>query len=157
MLFLLIVSLFVLLLVLAQPLGQFVARLVEGETGVLRRYELSVARLCGFSTREMGWQHYAIAILVFNLLGIVLLFLILLYQDHLPLNPQQMPGMSWHLALNTAISFVTNTDWQAYSGESALSYFSQMVGLTVQNFFVRCDRYRRRIRADAGLCTPHHP
>ncbi|MBX9444716.1 potassium-transporting ATPase subunit KdpA [Dickeya chrysanthemi] len=132
--FLLIVSLFACLLMLAQPLGQFIARLVEGETGVLRRYELGVARLCGFSTREMGWQHYTIAILLFNLMGIVLLFLMLMYQDRLPLNPQQMPGLSWHLALNTAISFVTNTNWQAYSGENTLSYFSQMVGLTVQNF-----------------------
>ncbi|MCA7011553.1 potassium-transporting ATPase subunit KdpA [Dickeya dadantii] len=132
--FLLIVSLFAILLVLAQPLGQFMARLVEGETGALRRYELGVARLCGFSTREMGWQHYAGAMLMFNLLGIVLLFLMLAYQDRLPLNPQQMPGLSWHLALNTAISFVTNTNWQAYSGENTLSYFSQMVGLTVQNF-----------------------
>ncbi|MEI7062585.1 potassium-transporting ATPase subunit KdpA [Dickeya chrysanthemi] len=132
--FLLIVSLFACLLMLAQPLGQFIARLVEGETGVLRRYELGVARLCGFSTREMGWQHYTIAILLFNLMGIVLLFLMLMYQDRLPLNPQHMPGLSWHLALNTAISFVTNTNWQAYSGENTLSYFSQMVGLTVQNF-----------------------
>ncbi|WP_033575596.1 potassium-transporting ATPase subunit KdpA [Dickeya chrysanthemi] len=132
--FLLIVSLFACLLMLAQPLGQFIARLVEGETGALRRYELSVARLCGFSTREMGWQHYTIAILLFNLMGIVLLFLMLMYQDRLPLNPQHMPGLSWHLALNTAISFVTNTNWQAYSGENTLSYFSQMVGLTVQNF-----------------------
>ncbi|MEI7345104.1 potassium-transporting ATPase subunit KdpA [Dickeya chrysanthemi] len=132
--FLLIVSLFACLLMLAQPLGQFIARLVEGETGVLRRYELGVARLCGFSTREMGWQHYTIAILLFNLMGIVLLFLMLMYQDRLPLNPQHMPGLSWHLALNTAISFVTNTNWQAYSGENTLSYFSQMVGLAVQNF-----------------------
>ncbi|NKI73577.1 potassium-transporting ATPase subunit KdpA [Dickeya sp. CFBP 2040] len=132
--FLLIVSLFAILLVLAQPLGQFMARLVEGETGVLQRYELNVARLCGFSTREMKWQHYAISILAFNLLGIALLFVMLMYQDRLPLNPQQMPGLSWHLALNTAISFVTNTNWQAYSGENTLSYFSQMVGLTVQNF-----------------------
>ncbi|WJM83818.1 potassium-transporting ATPase subunit KdpA [Dickeya chrysanthemi] len=132
--FLLIVSLFACLLMLAQPLGQFIARLVEGETGALRRYELNVARLCGFSTREMGWQHYTIAILLFNLMGIVLLFLMLMYQDRLPLNPQHMPGLSWHLALNTAISFVTNTNWQAYSGENTLSYFSQMVGLTVQNF-----------------------
>lgn len=55
-------------------------------------------------------------------------------QAHLPLNPQQLPGLSWDLALNTAVSFVTNTNWQAYGGETTLSYFSQMVGLTVQNF-----------------------
>ncbi len=80
-----------------------------------------------------GWQ-YALAILCFNLLGIVLLFVLLMTQGSLPLNPEHLPGMSWHLALNTAVSFVTNTNWQAYSGENTLSYLSQMVGLTVQNF-----------------------
>jgi K+-transporting ATPase ATPase A chain len=58
----------------------------------------------------------------------------LMLQGILPLNPQQLPGLSWHLALNTAVSFVTNTNWQSYAGETTLSYFSQMVGLTVQNF-----------------------
>ncbi|MFY3758112.1 potassium-transporting ATPase subunit KdpA, partial [Escherichia coli] len=77
---------------------------------------------------------YALAILLFNLLGIILLMALLMGQGALPLNPQGFPGMSWHLALNTAVSFVTNTNWQAYSGESTLSYLSQMAGLTVQNF-----------------------
>ncbi|MGM3174834.1 potassium-transporting ATPase subunit KdpA [Dickeya lacustris] len=160
--FLFIVTLFAILLVVAQPLGQWIARLVEGETGALRRYELSVARLCGFSGGEMGWQHYTLSIVVFNLLGIVALTLMLMYQQVLPLNPQQMPGLSWHLALNTAISFVTNTDWQAYSGENTLSYFSQMVGLTVQNFlsaatgiavaFVLMRAFARRTTHELGNC-----
>ncbi|ACS84935.1 potassium-transporting ATPase subunit KdpA [Musicola paradisiaca] len=132
--FLLIVSLFALLLVLSQPLGAWLARLVEGETGVLLPLEHDLARLCGFPQSEMNWRQYALAILLLNAGGIVLLLLIMMFQQHLPLNPQHLPGMSWHLALNTAISFVTNTNWQAYSGENTLSYFSQMLGLTVQNF-----------------------
>ncbi|WP_192457222.1 potassium-transporting ATPase subunit KdpA [Musicola keenii] len=132
--FLLIVSLFALLLVLSQPLGAWLARLVEGETGVLLPLEHGLARLCGFPRSDMNWRQYALAILLLNAGGIVLLLLILMFQQHLPLNPQHLPGMSWHLALNTAISFVTNTNWQAYSGENTLSYFSQMLGLTVQNF-----------------------
>lgn len=82
----------------------------------------------------MRWQRYAAAILTLNLIGIIVLFVQLMAQGYLPLNPENMPGLSWHLALNTAVSFVTNTNWQAYSGENTLSYLSQMVGLTVQNF-----------------------
>ena len=72
--------------------------------------------------------------LAFNLAGFVLLFMILLFQDHLPLNPQNLPAQEWTQAFNTAVSFMTNTNWQSYSGEASLSYLSQMVGLTVQNF-----------------------
>ncbi len=82
----------------------------------------------------MGWKDYAIALLAFSGASVALLFLILVGQGHLPLNPQRFKGMRWDLALNTAVSFVTNTNWQAYSGEVALSYFSQSVGLAVQNF-----------------------
>ena len=117
---------------LAWPLGQLLARLIEGELPhSLQRLE----RLClGATTEEMDWHRYAWAILVFNLLGGALLFVLLLLQGLLPLNPQHLPGLSVDLALNTAISFMTNTNWQAYAGETSLSYFSQMVGLTVQNF-----------------------
>ena len=86
------------------------------------------------SGQEMGWKKYALSLLAFSAASIALLFLILVGQGLLPLNPQKFPGMRWDLALNTAISFVTNTNWQAYSGEAALSYFSQAVGLAVQNF-----------------------
>jgi len=82
----------------------------------------------------MNWWQYALAILWFTLLGLVLLFALLMAQGSLPLNPQGFPGLSWDLAFNTAVSFVTNTNWQAYSGESTLSYLSQMAGLAVQNF-----------------------
>ncbi|WP_145530771.1 potassium-transporting ATPase subunit KdpA [Yersinia alsatica] len=133
--FLLIASFMLVLLVLSRPLGSFLARLIEGEPFTpLQKIEAGLWRCSGVKNEEMtGWQ-YALAILYFNLLGVVLLFALLMAQGSLPLNPEKMPGMSWHLALNTAVSFATNTNWQAYSGENTLSYLSQMAGLTVQNF-----------------------
>lgn len=83
---------------------------------------------------EMHWTKYAKGWIIFNLVGLVLLFLIQIFQNYLPLNPQNFPGVPWPLAFNTAASFVTNTNWQSYTGESTLSYFSQMLGLAVQNF-----------------------
>ena len=83
---------------------------------------------------EQKARSYLKDLLLFNLFGFIVLFLVLLLQGVLPLNPQGFAGMSWHLAFNTAVSFVTNTNWQAYSGEAALSNFSQMIGLTTQNF-----------------------
>ncbi|CAI2405493.1 potassium-transporting ATPase subunit A [Serratia ficaria] len=133
--FLLIASFLLVLLLLARPLGGFLARLIEGEPlPALRRLEAGVWRCCGNDAAEMNWRQYALAILCFNLLGLALLFALLMAQGSLPLNPQGFPGLSWDLAFNTAVSFVTNTNWQAYSGESALSYLSQMAGLAVQNF-----------------------
>lgn len=131
--FLLIAFYLVLLMVLAQPLGRGLAALVADKP-VFARLEAPLWRLLGAQQSEMRWPHYLLAILLFNALGFVVLLAMLLMQGSLPLNPQQLPGLSWHLALNTAVSFVTNTNWQSYSGESTLSYFSQMVGLTVQNF-----------------------
>lgn len=133
--FLLITSFMLVLLVLSRPLGSFLARLIEGEPfAPLQRIEAGLWCCSGVKKQEMnGWQ-YALAILYFNVLGILLLFALLMMQGSLPLNPENMPGLSWHLALNTAVSFVTNTNWQAYSGENTLSYLSQMAGLTVQNF-----------------------
>ncbi|HEY0210248.1 potassium-transporting ATPase subunit KdpA [Acerihabitans sp.] len=133
--FLLIFSYMAVLLILARPLGQGLTRLIHdrpapGFAGIERR----LWRLCGVYKQDMGWRGYLLAILLFNLLGIIVLLAILMLQDRLPLNPQHLPALSWHLALNTAISFVTNTNWQSYAGESTMSYFSQMVGLTVQNF-----------------------
>lgn len=133
--FLLIASFLLILFILAKPLGSLIARLIEGEPlPVVGRMESALWIALGIDKQEMGWKRYLMAILAFNTLGALLLFAMLMMQGHLPLNPQQMPGLSWHLALNTAVSFVSNTNWQAYSGESTLSYFSQMAGLTVQNF-----------------------
>ena len=131
--FLLIAVYMLALMVLAQPLGRGLAALIADKP-LLAGLERPLWRLLGAEARSMGWAQYLLAILLFNLLGLALLMAILLLQDKLPLNPQQLPALSWHLALNTAVSFVTNTNWQSYGGESTLSYFSQMVGLTVQNF-----------------------
>ncbi|ECJ9165905.1 potassium-transporting ATPase subunit KdpA [Salmonella enterica] len=133
--FLLIASFLLILFVLAKPLGSGLARLIAavplpGVTGV----ERILWRTLGITDHEMNWRQYLLALLTLNLLGLGILFCLLFWQEWLPLNPQRLPGLSWDLALNTAVSFVTNTNWQAYSGESTLSYFSQMAGLTAQNF-----------------------
>ncbi len=119
-------------------LAAYMARVYSGDKHPLRflaPVEKFFYRITGIdSGQEMDWKKYALSLLAFSSASIVLLFLILVGQGHLPLDSQKLPGMSWHLALNTAISFVTNTNWQAYSGEASLSYFSQAVGLAVQNF-----------------------
>ncbi|PSN09487.1 potassium-transporting ATPase subunit KdpA [Siccibacter turicensis] len=133
--FLLIASFLLVLLILAKPLGSGLARFIEGSPlPGLAGIERVIWRVSGVNAREMNWREYLLAILLLNLIGLAVLFVMLMAQGALPFNPQQMPGLSWHLALNTAVSFVTNTNWQSYAGESTLSYFSQMVGLTVQNF-----------------------
>ncbi|MBV8873191.1 MAG: potassium-transporting ATPase subunit KdpA [Metakosakonia sp.] len=133
--FLLIASFLLVLFILARPLGTLLAKMIVGASlpGV-STLETGLWRMMGIDSREMGWFQYLMAILWLNIFGLVLLFGMLMLQGILPFNPQQFPGLSWHLALNTAVSFVTNTNWQSYSGETTLSYFSQMVGLTVQNF-----------------------
>jgi len=83
---------------------------------------------------ETNWKSYTFSLLQFNLIGFVFVFLIQLFQGYMPMNPANLPDVSWHSAFNTAVSFVTNTNWQGYSGETTLSYFVQMIGLTVQNF-----------------------
>lgn len=136
---LLIAAFFALVLLPAPLLGRFYYKVMEGErtflSPVLAPVERLVYRVCGIDPRaEQDWKTYTLAMLAFNLAGLALLFAILVGQGALPLNPQHLPGLEWTLAFNTAVSFVTNTNWQAYSGEAALSYLSQMLGLTVQNF-----------------------
>ncbi|MEQ1899997.1 MAG: potassium-transporting ATPase subunit KdpA [Devosia sp.] len=129
-------ALYVLVLVaLAIPLGLYMAKVFAGETGFLGFVERPLFAIAGIKPDQgQHWSAYAIAMLAFNAAGFVLLFLILKFQDLLPLNPQHLPGLPGHLAFNTAISFVTNTNWQSYGGETTMSYFSQMAGLTTQNF-----------------------
>jgi len=94
-----------------------------------------VYRVCGIDpNEEMAWTTYAKAMLVFNLLGFLAVYLLQRMQGFLPLNPQSMAAVPPDLAMNTAVSFATNTNWQSYSGETTLSYLTQMLGLTVQNF-----------------------
>nr|WP_113865841.1 potassium-transporting ATPase subunit KdpA [Brenneria salicis]NMN90774.1 K+-transporting ATPase ATPase A chain [Brenneria salicis ATCC 15712 = DSM 30166]RBP63493.1 K+-transporting ATPase ATPase A chain [Brenneria salicis ATCC 15712 = DSM 30166]RLM30922.1 potassium-transporting ATPase subunit KdpA [Brenneria salicis ATCC 15712 = DSM 30166] len=133
--FLLLATFMVVLLVLAQPLGRWMTTMAQDcSLPAMAGVERWIWRLCGVSEGEMCWRQYLYAILLFNLLGVIFLFAILIMQGILPLNPQGFGGLSWHLALNTAISFVSNTNWQSYAGESTMSYFSQMIGLAVQNF-----------------------
>ncbi|NTZ47233.1 potassium-transporting ATPase subunit KdpA [Lelliottia aquatilis] len=133
--FLLIASFLLVLFLLARPLGTWLARMINGGAlPAVGGVEKGVWRVLGINTEEMNWRQYLVALLLLNIVGLAALFAMLMLQGILPLNPQQLPGLSWHLALNTAVSFVSNTNWQSYAGETTLSYFSQMVGLTVQNF-----------------------
>ncbi|ENQ9613549.1 potassium-transporting ATPase subunit KdpA [Proteus mirabilis] len=128
------------LLIMGKVIGNYLARLIEGDLPHwVTKTEQVIWRSCGFkpagkAIQSMSWYHYMFALLIFNSMGALLLLVILLNQGYLPLNPQFAPNMSWDVALNTTISFITNTNWQAYSGETAVSYLSQMMGLTVQNF-----------------------
>ena len=134
-----IALMFALVIATARPLGIYMASVFEGRPTpldpVLRPVERGFYALAGVDAkREQDWLGYTVALLVFNAAGFVLLYAILRLQHVLPLNPQGFDPMSPHLAFNTAASFVSNTNWQSYGGESTLSYFSQMAGLTVQNF-----------------------
>jgi K+-transporting ATPase ATPase A chain len=127
------------LLLLVKPLGLYMARVYQGEPVFLTRLVSPVERLfyrlAGVNPQEeMSWKTYALAVLGFSLTGVLLLYLILRLQGVLPLNPQGLGAVPPDLAFNTAVSFVTNTNWQSYSGETTMSYLSQMAGLTVQNF-----------------------
>jgi K+-transporting ATPase ATPase A chain len=127
------------LLLLIKPLGSYMARVFNGERNflspIISPLERFIYRITGISPdSEMNWKRYAVAMLLFNFIGFVFLFVLLLVQGWLPLNPQHLPGLKPDLAFNTAVSFVSNTNWQSYSGEVTMSYLSQMLGLTVQNF-----------------------
>lgn len=130
---------FALLLLLARPLGIYIANVMEGRGGWATRLgggvERLIYRLCGIQRdQEMGWLSYALALLLFNGMGVVAVYGLQRLQVWLPLNPQQFPNVTPDSAFNTAISFVTNTNWQGYGGESTMSYLVQMLALTVQNF-----------------------
>ncbi|HMK84923.1 MAG TPA: potassium-transporting ATPase subunit KdpA [Steroidobacteraceae bacterium] len=127
------------LLLLTKPLGSYIADVMEGRPSLAlragKRLEDLLYRLCGIDAREeMSWDRYAIALLVFNVLGAVVVYALQRLQSFLPLNPQNFPAVTADSALNTAVSFITNTNWQAYSGESTMGYLTQMAGLAVQNF-----------------------
>jgi K+-transporting ATPase ATPase A chain len=128
------------LLVCCTPLlGGYMARVYSGEstplTPLLRPVENYLYRLAGIrESAEQTWQEYMASLLAFHLIGFVLLFLLLVAQGFLPLNPTGVKGLDWSQAFNVATSFVTNTNWQSYAGETALSYLTQMLGLAVQNF-----------------------
>jgi potassium-transporting ATPase potassium-binding subunit len=130
---------FALVLAVTKPLGVFMARLFSGERTFLHRLlrpvEQLLYRVTGVTeAHEMHWTEYAGAMLWFSLVSMLVLYAIQRLQNFLPFNPNNFPALSPHLAFNTAASFTTNTNWQSYSGEATMSYFTQMVGLTFQNF-----------------------
>jgi len=128
------------LLIIATPIvGGYMANVYMGKrifiTPILRPIENGIYRLVGINpNEEQRWGKYAVSLVVFNLIGFVMVFLLQILQGSLPLNPANMPSTSLHLAFNTATSFMTNTNWQSYGGETTMSYLTQMLGLGVQNF-----------------------
>jgi K+-transporting ATPase ATPase A chain len=129
----------VVLVALAKPLGAYMARIYEGQPAVLNRiggpFERLLYRLCGIDAqRDMRWTEYAFAVLWFNVLGLLVVYALQRLQGWLPLNPQHLGAVSPDSAFNTAVSFASNTNWQGYGGETTMSYLTQMLALTVQNF-----------------------
>ena len=149
---------FAALLVLAPFIGRFLARVFQGErtwlSTVVGPVERFTYRLSGIKpTVEMNWKQYAFALMIFNLFGFLIVFALQLWQSHLPLNPAKLPDVPLLLALNTAISFMTNTNWQAYSGESTLSYLTQLLGLNVQNFVSAATGFAALLAMVRGLIS----
>ncbi|MBS5886503.1 MAG: potassium-transporting ATPase subunit KdpA [Clostridium sp.] len=129
----------IILVVLAIPLGKYIGKVMNGEKVFLSKIFNPIENFIYKILRidkdeEMDWKKYSISIIAFSVIGFVILFLLQMVQGILPLNPEGIKGVNWDLSFNTTSSFVTNTNWQSYSGESQLSYLTQMLGLTVQNF-----------------------
>src|SRR5499426_2926020 len=138
----------VVLIALAKPLGSYMARIYAGEPAFLNRiggpFERLLYRVCGIDPgREMRWTEYAVATMAFNILGLLAVYALQRLQQYLPLNPQALGAVTPDSSFNTAVSFATNTNWQGYGGETTMSYLTQMLGLTVQNF----------VSAAAGMAT----
>ncbi|HEX4960507.1 MAG TPA: potassium-transporting ATPase subunit KdpA, partial [Thermoanaerobaculia bacterium] len=128
-----------LLLALTKPLGTYMARVYEGKPFFLDRvlgpFERLIYKLTGVRPEEeMEWKTYALAVLLFSAVGMIVLYLQQRVQGWLPFNPQKFGAVSPDSSLNTAASFTTNTNWQAYVGETTMSYLTQMAGLAVHNF-----------------------
>ena len=137
--FIQIILYFALLIGLTPILGTFMFKVFTGSKHLMSPVFGWLEKLTYKSAdidpeEETNWKSYTFSLLMFNFIGFIFVFLIQLFQAHLPLNPANLPNVSWHSAFNTAVSFMTNTNWQGYSGETTLSYFVQMIGLTVQNF-----------------------
>lgn len=157
------IILFLALLTVSVPLlGGFMANVFMGKSHVLSKplgwLERLIYRLSGAPLHEQDWKTYTFSLLAFNAVGLVVVFLLQILQAFLPLNPEGLAGVSWHSALNTAISFVTNTNWQGYAGETTMSYATQALGLTVQNFVSAATGLSVLLALTRGLArkqTPH--
>lgn len=134
------IAVFILSLLFLTPvLGGYMAAVLNKQrtilTPILGWMETGIYKVCGIDENQsMNWKEYLVSLLGLNILGAGVVFLLQLVQHHLPLNPNHLPNIEWGLAFNTAISFMTNTNWQSYAGETTMSYLTQMTGLTVQNF-----------------------
>lgn len=127
------------LILITPPLGRFMAKVFQGEKTWMHKpfgwLERLTYKASGINpVDEMSWKGYAAAFMVFHIIAIIVLMVLQMTQAYLPMNPQNLPNVNWHSSLNTAVSFITNTNWQGYSGEVTMSYFTQMIALTVQNF-----------------------
>jgi potassium-transporting ATPase potassium-binding subunit len=127
------------LIILTPIFGTYIAGVCSNKKHILQSAlgwaERGIYKICGIDqSEEMNWKQYTGALLIFNALGFLAVFLLQVLQSYLPLNPQNLANVSWHSSLNTAISFMTNTNWQGYAGETTMSYLTQMLGLCVQNF-----------------------
>jgi len=134
-----VILFFAILIGLTPILGNYMYKVFVGEKHLMLPVfgwlEKLTYKFSGIdSEEETNWKSYTFSLLMFNMVGFVFVFLLQLFQAQLPLNPANLPNVSWHSAFNTAVSFMTNTNWQGYAGETTLSYFVQMIGLTVQNF-----------------------
>jgi len=130
---------FIILVLLVKPLGNYMAKIFQGEATILTRWatplENAFYRMVKIDPfDEMDWKNYTKSMLCLNFVGIIFLYLLIRFQGWMPFNPQSLPAVSPYLAINTSVSFVTNTNWQNYGGETTLSYLTQMLGMTVQNF-----------------------
>ncbi|HWU41854.1 MAG TPA: potassium-transporting ATPase subunit KdpA, partial [Bdellovibrio sp.] len=128
-----------LLIAITPPLGRYMAKVFEGEKTwahrILGWLETATYKISGVNPQEeMNWKGYTVAFLILHVVALVLVMGFQMTQAWLPLNPQNLPNVSWHSAFNTAVSFITNTNWQGYTGEATMSYLTQMAALTVQNF-----------------------
>ena len=135
-----VVFVFFAIMLLSPILGAFFNKSLNGKPTIFSKiagpFERLVYKASGVnSTDEMNWKQYLNSVLVFNIMGFIFVFCVLFFQNNLPINPAGLPGLSWHLSFNTAVSFITNTNWQSYAGEATMSHFSQMVALAGQNFF----------------------
>jgi potassium-transporting ATPase potassium-binding subunit len=135
-----IILYFLLVLAVTVPMGAYMFRVFERKRTwldpVLRPVERGIYAVCGVDeTREQRWTGFAVSVLIFSILGLLFTYALLRLQENLPLNPEGFPGVRQDTAFNTAVSFTTNTNWQAYGGESTMSYLSQMMGLAIHNFF----------------------
>lgn len=134
-----VILFFVILIALTPLLGNFMYKVFTAQKHILTPslgwIERLSYKISGVDPmEENNWKSYTFNLLLFNFIGFLFLFLIQFWQSHLPMNPYKLPDVSWHSAFNTAVSFMTNTNWQGYAGETTMSYFVQMLGLTVQNF-----------------------